>query len=97
MPGLAKTRLVEQDLVDIWLYTADKWGEAQADKYLHTLESCFEKIGHGHARLRPLDSDIFFVRCEHHYIFVLADKKPIVIAVLHEKMDMLARLKKRLG
>ncbi len=55
MTAIQKTREVEQDLIEIWLYTAEKWGDAQADKYLH-----------------------------------------IIIAVLHEKMDLLTKLKKRL-
>ena len=96
MPTLQKTRQVEQDLVEIWLYTAEKWGETQADKYLHKIEACFEKISRGSALLKPLVKNVQFIRCEHHDIFLLAGKKPVVIAVLHEKMDILTRLRKRL-
>ena len=97
MVVLQKTRQVEQDLIDIWLYTADRWGEEQADKYLRKIELCFQKINRGSALLKPLANDVQFIRCEHHYIFVLMTKKPIVIAILHEKMDMLIRLKQRLS
>ncbi len=97
MADLQKTLEAEQDLIEIWRYTTDKWGEAQANKYLHKIESCFEKISQGIATLKILTENIQFIRCEHHYIFVHTAKKPIVIAVLHEKMDILTRLKKRLG
>ena len=97
MVVLQKTRQVEQDLIDIWLYTAETWGEEQADKYLRKIEQCFQKINRGNALLKSLTDDIQFVRCERHYIFVLMAKKPIVIAILHEKMDMLIRLKQRLS
>jgi toxin ParE1/3/4 len=37
-------------------------------------------------------------RCEHHYVFYLPPEgqKPRIIAVLHENMDLLARLEDRL-
>ena len=38
MPQVFKQALAEQDLVEIWLYTFNEWGEKQADKYL---ESCY--------------------------------------------------------
>jgi len=93
------TRQAEQDLSDIWRYTYDKWGERQADDYLHKLESCFNKIATGQLQLRDLldhSTKIKFIRCEHHYIFLIIKHKPIIIAVLHEKMDLLQRIKKRL-
>jgi len=97
MASLQKTRQAEQDLIEIWRYTFEKWGETQADAYLRKIEACFEKIGKGTAPLKLLPDNVRYIRCEHHFIFLLMDSKPIVIALLHEKMDMLARLKKRLG
>jgi toxin ParE1/3/4 len=37
-------------------------------------------------------------RCEHHYIFCLPqhDAPALVVAILHERMDIMARLKHRL-
>ena len=29
MPGIIKQALVDQDLVEIWLYTFNEWGEKQ--------------------------------------------------------------------
>jgi len=97
MGGILKTPQVEQDLIEIWLYTAERWGEAQADAYLRKIEKGFASIKAGRALLRKLADPVHFVRCEHHIIFVLTEGDPMVIAVLHEKMDLVARLRERLG
>jgi toxin ParE1/3/4 len=63
----------EKDLIEIWSYTADKWGKAQADRYLHQLDACFEKIAQRKmAEKQPLPSykKLKSVRCEHHYVFI---------------------------
>ena len=38
------------------------------------------------------------IRCEHHYVFYCLRKGqcPLIIAVLHENMDLLSRLRARL-
>lgn len=33
------------DLEDIWRYTLDNWGEAQADRYLGELFAAFRELG----------------------------------------------------
>jgi toxin ParE1/3/4 len=93
---LIKTPRAEQDLLEIWLYTYDYWGSVQADKYLAKIEKCFENICTKKARLKILIEDVYYIRCEHHYILILMEDKPAMIAVLHEKMDLMARLKDRL-
>jgi len=37
-------------------------------------------------------------RCEHHYIFHLMreNQSPLIIAILHERMNMIDRIRKRL-
>ena len=40
--------------------------------------------------------DVRIHRCERHYIVWLADVRPIIIAILHERMDFVRRLKDRL-
>jgi toxin ParE1/3/4 len=42
----------------------------------------------------PAEARIF--RCEHHYIVWLAEERPIIIAILHERMDVVQRLRDRL-
>jgi plasmid stabilization system protein ParE len=96
MAVLLKTSEVDQDLIDIWHYTSDQSGVAQADKYLRKIDASFEKIKQGRARLKTLADKVRFIRYEHHYIFIYTDKTPVVIVVLHEKRDVVARLGKSL-
>lgn len=95
----ALTLDAEEDLSDIWVYTYETWGRAQADKYYDLLAACFEAIGGGAAQsktLRGLPEGVRIHRCEHHYIFFIEQDRPIIIAILHERMDFLQRLKDRL-
>lgn len=34
----------ESDLIDIWRYSFEQWGELQADKYLDELDSGIRKL-----------------------------------------------------
>ena len=99
----ALTLDAEEDLTEIWVYTHETWGLAQADKYYRLIAACLEAIGNGHARSKTLEglpNDLRIHRCEHHYIFFMEegdkDHRPIIIAILHERMDFLQRLKDRL-
>jgi len=43
--------------------------------------------------------DIRVSRCQHHYVFFVRDDDlgTLILAVLHENMDLLERLRQRLG
>src|SRR2546429_1743243 len=100
MMGYKLTEQAKEDLIEIWNYSADMWGEVQADRYLRKLESGFERIARGElVSKRPLPTfeNVRSVRCEHHYVFFLSSSPPIILAVLHEKMDFISRLKNRLS
>jgi plasmid stabilization system protein ParE len=96
------TPAARHDIRGIWVYTAEQWGERQADRYMGRLETCFQALAEGRTRSRS-SSDPFpqvrVTRCQHHYVFYVhpEGQKPLVIAVLHERMDMLARLTERLS
>ena len=100
MADFTLTPAAEQDLAGVWDYSFDTWSADQADRYLEKIESCCERIASGEALCRTfgeIDPRLKSHHCERHYIFFLAtDEKPIVIAVLHERMDLLRRLKDRL-
>ena len=100
MPGFILTTAAERDLAGVWDYTFDTWGADQADRYLEHLEACCERIAAGEAVIQSfpeIDARLGSHHCEHHYIFFLAtDDKPIVVAVLHERMDLMTRLQDRL-
>ena len=42
MPRIIKQVQAEQDLLDIWLYTFNAWGERQTDKYLDELDQAIQ-------------------------------------------------------
>ena len=99
MKSYALTLAAEEDLRGIWRYSHETWGLDQADRYLDQIEACCEAIGDGRAHGKANDalpSGVRVHRCEHHYIFWIAGDRQIVIAVLHERMDLVNRLKDRL-
>ena len=91
----------DQDLLGIWNYSFENWGIEQADRYLDLIEAGCLQIVDGSAVTRSfakIHPKLKSSHCEHHYIFYLSnpDQKPLVIAVLHENMDLVARVKERL-
>lgn len=91
----------ESDLKEILRYTLEKWGRAQALRYAESLDRCFVEIATKSRKSRTLRHShpaLHVTRCEHHYVFYLRSERqpPQIIAVLHERMDMLQRLKDRL-
>ena len=95
------TEPAQEDLKDIARYTLTEWGEKQSLRYAALLEKRFCEIAARTATSRPFSNrfpQVLVSRCEHHYIFYIhPDKKPPrIIAILHERMAMLERLKKRL-
>lgn len=102
MPRYELTDDADSDLEKIIRYTLDQWGEKRAEQYADKLHRCFEKIARKEVVSRPFSSkhaNARVFRSEHHYIFYIhpEGKPPRIFAVLHERMDMLARLKERLG
>lgn len=104
MPNFDLTLAAEDDLTKIWLYTHETWGFEQAEHYYDLIAACCEAVGSGKARLKPvtgLQSDVHVHRCEQHYIFYLPpntspNKRPVILAILHGRMDFVQRLKDRL-
>lgn len=101
MANYKLTKAADSDLESIAHYTISEWGIEQARRYVGKLDQCFQNIGAGEVfekRFSHRMPQVYVTRCEHHYIFYLAPggEQPIVIAVLHERMDMIACLKARL-
>ena len=98
----ALTPAAEADLRDIARYTLRQWGERQARRYARLLEAGFRRIAEGRAVSKTFSErypQVWVTRCEHHYVFYLhpEGQKPRILAVLHEHMDLLARLEDRLS
>ncbi len=45
MRRLLLSRRAETDLEDIWIYSFENWGEAQADRYLDELGRSLRRLG----------------------------------------------------
>lgn len=93
------TLAAEDDLTGIWLYTHKTWGQSQAETYFDQIVACCESIGDATAKskaVKGLSDDIHVYRCQHHYIFFMPEKRPVILAILHERMDLLQRLRARL-
>jgi plasmid stabilization system protein ParE len=101
MPNYELAGAAEDDLQNIARYTISQWGTKQTVHYGALLDAHFEAIGKGTARTRiflPHRPELRVSRIEHHYVFHLERPKqqPLILAVFHENMDLMTRLRHRL-
>jgi len=88
--------LAERDLEDIWLYTYSNWSLEQANDYHASIIKAFEALASG--RLAGRDaSDIRDGYRKHavgrHLLFYRErDDAILVIRILHQSMDIAARI-----
>jgi plasmid stabilization system protein ParE len=102
MQAYVLTRLAANDLKDIARYTLNQWGKKQSLRYANLLENRFQEIAGRTAMSRSFSNlypQIRVTHCEHHYIFYAHNEgeRPCILAVLHERMDLVSRLQDRLG
>lgn len=96
------TKAAEADLRDVIRYTRQQWGDAQVRRYVSRLQNCAEALATGDGRHREM-GDLYpglrMMRCEHHYVFCLPrpEGPALIVAILHERMDLIARVGGRLG
>jgi toxin ParE1/3/4 len=83
--------LAERDLIDIWCYTFDRWGPAQADRYLEELDRGLARlvadpgIGTDRQGVRNGYRVLFIKR---HAVYYKCNSREIeIIRVLHGQMD----------
>ncbi len=95
------TEAAEADLRGIIRYTSAQWGREQARVYAGKLARGFEQLANGGGAVKDVGDllpGLRMLRCEHHYVFALprADAPTMIVAVLHERMDTIARVAQRL-
>lgn len=100
--GYVLSSAAETDLRTIIRYTRGEWGETQTRSYIRKLTVGIERIAAAHEAFKDMSAlhpDLRMARCEHHYIFCLPrnDAPALIIAIFHERMDLMARLADRLG
>lgn len=79
-------------LDEIYEYTANRWGEDQADRYVLDLFACFESIARRETLWRSVPAaygvEGYYARCGIHFIYWRDEPEEIVIAaILHERMN----------
>ena len=86
-----------EDLIDIWLYTFEQCGEAQADKYLDEIEAATlrlrrnPKLGLSRDTLRAGYRSLLAGR--HVVYYTLTPKTVRIVRVLHAGMDPVDHLR----
>ena len=95
------SKAAELDLLNIWRYTCQKWSESQADKYLDELDAVCSQIGGEELTVKHMPEVHLALRYRHHgrhYVFWLANSEPpIVIAFLHDRMELVKHLSERIS
>lgn len=90
------TPAAEADLSDIWRFTADRWSEDQADRYLDALVSVFETIADFPTIARErteFTPPIHIHPSGAHLVLYLEGQGGVtVLRVLHNRQDILAAL-----
>lgn len=95
MPGRYRlSRAAERRLDEIFRYTRNKWGEAQAIRYLANMFDQFEAVATGSISGRPIPPAFGvsgrFTRCGKHFIYwkTLANGDVGIAEILHERMNI---------
>lgn len=100
-PGYVLTRAAEADVRGIIRHTRKEWGDAQVRRYITKLEQGMLRLAAGHGPFKDMSAlypALRMLHCEHHYVFCLPRKRApaLIVAILHERMDLMARLADRL-
>ena len=95
------TNAAEADLRGIIRHTRQRWGDAQVRRYIGELERDIARLAAGQGVFKDMSAlypALRVAHCGHHYVFCLsrADAPALIVAIFHERMDLMARLADRL-
>jgi toxin ParE1/3/4 len=85
-------------LDEIYTYSRDAWGEAQAERYILGLFERFEAIAERRFPWRAVPAEFgvdgFVCRYERHFVYwrLLEDRGIGIVTILHERMHQIERL-----
>ncbi|WP_320042106.1 type II toxin-antitoxin system RelE/ParE family toxin [uncultured Desulfobacter sp.] len=86
------TPSAKSDLIDIWNYTVETWGEKQAEKYLQDIEDKLNQLaanpGLGKQRPEIARGYYSFPVQKHIMFYLISDSYIDIIGILHGKMDI---------
>ena len=96
------TAAAADDLRAIVRYTKKQWGDTQVRSYMTKLERGIVRLATGQAVSRDMSDlhpGLLMSHCEHHYVFCLprGDEPALIVAIFHERMDLMVQLENRLA
>lgn len=96
------TEAAEADLRGIIRHTRERWGDAQVRRYIGELERGMARLAARQGRFKDMSAlypALLMAHCEHHYVFCLPreESPALIVAIFHERMDLMTRLAGRLG
>lgn len=91
MRGFRLTKRAKADIKEIGAHTRDRWGAAQAVRYLAGLDACLERLAKPPFLGRACDAiqaGYFRDECVSHVVFFKRPQSGVVLVVriLHERM-----------
>ena len=95
------TKGASADLREISRYTAETWGETQRRAYVKQLQEAASEVAEGRGVFKDWGAVLPGLRVKaagSHYLFCLSrpGRPALILAILHERMDLITRLKRRL-
>lgn len=102
MKNYLLTAKAEADLRNNIRYSLEHWGSSQTRRYIVKLEQGIERLATDRSLSRDMGKlypELRMTKCEHHYVFCLPrESEPsLIVAIFHERMDIMNRLADRLG
>ena len=96
MTGYALTPAAQADLSEIWDYTAERWGEAQAERYTRDIQVTCEGLSSGALMGLPVEhirAGYRKVGVGSHVIY-FREREGIleIVRILHRRMDVARHL-----
>jgi len=90
--SIVQSSQAEQDLTDIWIYTAEEWNLAQADMYVEELVGGIERLS-THPELGYSRDDIRTgyrsLNVSQHIVFYrFTEEEVLIVRVLHKSVDV---------
>jgi len=96
LPAYRIARAAQEELDEIWLYSARQWSNEQADRYLDGLYDCFDLLQRHPLLAREWTAIDPPVRLHPHrshlIVYRIQDKTLVIVRVLHLKSDWQATL-----
>ena len=83
--------MAEEDLEDIWTYTAREWSDEQGETYTNDIINMFEDIAAGTRDSRPALVRAGYLKTQisrHAVYFQVRGEVIAIIRILHQSMDV---------